>query len=463
MKIQKIIDYAIEEYNLTQHRKEITGLLSVLSQNKVGNFAEIGTRDGGTFYCFTQVTTGKCISIDLSSGRYGGIGKSNAIKRNRKLITDPNLESRFDVHFIEGDSHNFDTVKKLSQILGDEKLDFLFIDGDHTYMGVRKDYYIYKEFVKDGGLIAFHDIKSSDFHTREGCGVDILWNSLQNKVAIYKDDSDDMGFGNNIWGGIGIIQHRVSAPAKIFQVYYNQESMDCLDFSLTPYLNLSKDDYYENTVISNIAKDLKDGLFDCNFVGVTSWRLLEKARIDGSMLLNFIHSNMDKDVIIYSPDYSDLFPTGTPIDIWKLNEFGRYPIYQAADIINKSKVLKFDLFKKQWTYCFCNYWATKRDVFIRYVDEVLDPSIKVMNKNKKQFSKLLFKHRNKIENVCVFTLEGMIGSFLSNCMYNIVDMFQYQFKIKPMTIRQIEVKSIVKKHNTKEVSLDSILKSGKKK
>ena len=34
--------------------------------------------------------------------------------------------------------------------------DFLFIDGDHT--GVGRDYEMYRDLVRPGGLIAFHDI-----------------------------------------------------------------------------------------------------------------------------------------------------------------------------------------------------------------------------------------------------------------------------------------------------------------
>ena len=34
-------------------------------------------------------------------------------------------------------------------------LDLLFIDGDHSYEGVRQDYKMYSKLVRDGGLIAF--------------------------------------------------------------------------------------------------------------------------------------------------------------------------------------------------------------------------------------------------------------------------------------------------------------------
>jgi predicted O-methyltransferase YrrM len=38
-----------------------------------------------------------------------------------------------------------------------EPIDLLFIDGDHSYAGVKKDWEIFKEFVKPFGLVVFHD------------------------------------------------------------------------------------------------------------------------------------------------------------------------------------------------------------------------------------------------------------------------------------------------------------------
>ncbi|CAN2046944.1 hypothetical protein GMMP1_370018 [Candidatus Magnetomoraceae bacterium gMMP-1] len=36
-------------------------------------------------------------------------------------------------------------------------VDFLFIDGDHTYWGVRSDYFTYAPLVRPGGIVALHD------------------------------------------------------------------------------------------------------------------------------------------------------------------------------------------------------------------------------------------------------------------------------------------------------------------
>ena len=42
--------------------------------------------------------------------------------------------------------------------LFDAPIDVLFIDGDHTYAGVRQDWLMYRSLCARGALVAFHDI-----------------------------------------------------------------------------------------------------------------------------------------------------------------------------------------------------------------------------------------------------------------------------------------------------------------
>ena len=42
-------------------------------------------------------------------------------------------------------------------ILKDNYLDFLFIDGDHSYEGVKKDFELYSTIMSENGLITIHD------------------------------------------------------------------------------------------------------------------------------------------------------------------------------------------------------------------------------------------------------------------------------------------------------------------
>ena len=49
-------------------------------------------------------------------------------------------------------------LKKIKEVLNNGKIDFLFIDADHSYKGVKKDFKMYSPLVRLGGIIAFRDI-----------------------------------------------------------------------------------------------------------------------------------------------------------------------------------------------------------------------------------------------------------------------------------------------------------------
>jgi cephalosporin hydroxylase len=190
---KEIID---EAYNLgmMQNLYEIENALEFVKKLKVKNFMEIGTDQGGTFVCWSRVSdpNGLQISVDWAHGNWG-INTFDIQARNNKLSS---LGSN--VHILDGDSHAEAMYNNVKSIIGDEKLDLLFIDGDHSHLGVKLDYHMYKEFVKPGGWIGFHDIKATENHHSQGCYVDYFWDELQEKKVWFMADSN--------WGGIGFIQ-----------------------------------------------------------------------------------------------------------------------------------------------------------------------------------------------------------------------------------------------------------------
>lgn len=66
--------------------------------------------------------------------------------------------------FMHSDSRNVDW---------DKDIDILFIDGDHTYAGVKADYEKYEPYVVKGGLIILHDI------TNRRVGVPCFWKEIK--------------------------------------------------------------------------------------------------------------------------------------------------------------------------------------------------------------------------------------------------------------------------------------------
>jgi len=57
---------------------------------------------------------------------------------------------------ILGDSHNPATVERLTERLAGKAIDLLYIDGDHAYESVKRDYQLFSPLAPR--LIAFHDV-----------------------------------------------------------------------------------------------------------------------------------------------------------------------------------------------------------------------------------------------------------------------------------------------------------------
>lgn len=190
---KEIIDEAYH-LGMMQNPYEIENALEFVKKLNIKNFMEIGTDQGGTFLCWSRVSDpkGLQISVDWAHGPWGK-NTFNIQARNNKLSS---LGSN--IHILDGDSHTESMYNSVKSIIGDKKLDFLFIDGDHSHLGVKLDYHMYKEFVKPGGWIGFHDIKDTENHHVQGCFVDTFWNELQGEKTWFLADSN--------WGGIGFIQ-----------------------------------------------------------------------------------------------------------------------------------------------------------------------------------------------------------------------------------------------------------------
>ena len=191
--LNNILDKAYNLY-MPQEREEIEGLANFINDLQPEIVVEIGTKFGGTFMVWCELAPGIKISVDLIEGIHGGVTRESTDKRNdmfKELY--PNK-----CFFIEGNSHDDSTYNDLVNILNGKQIDFLFIDGDHTYEGVKQDYEMYKELVSDNGYIAFHDINDTPRHRDRNVYVSKLWNELIGEKIEFNIKAD--------WAGIGVIK-----------------------------------------------------------------------------------------------------------------------------------------------------------------------------------------------------------------------------------------------------------------
>lgn len=185
MNIIDLVDDAFRIGTL-QNREELVGFTHFVCGISPKISMEIGTWKGGVTHILSKISE-QVFTLDLD-----GYGDFDINKRNEFLSTYPNVK------LFVANSHFVSTFNAVKMYLGNNKLDLLFIDGDHSYQGVKEDYFMYKDLVRSGGYIIFHDIQ--DHERWKGISMEVprFWNDLngnKNEITIRSD-----------YGGFGILK-----------------------------------------------------------------------------------------------------------------------------------------------------------------------------------------------------------------------------------------------------------------
>ncbi len=195
----EIFDFISKKYfgvfGPAQDKEEFIRLLEIFKTKKPERICEIGTANGGTLFCFAKSASDNAtiMSIDLPGGEFGGGYPEWKIPIYRAFA-----KSNQKISLLREDSHKMETLEKVKKILNGEQIDFLFIDGDHSYEGVKKDFEMYGPLVKKGGIVSFHDIATISF---KECEVPKFWQEIKSNYD-YREFVKDLKESNF---GIGVL------------------------------------------------------------------------------------------------------------------------------------------------------------------------------------------------------------------------------------------------------------------
>jgi predicted O-methyltransferase YrrM len=180
---------------------EIAGLMRILETEPPKRVLEIGTASGGTLFLLTRVAAPDAllISVDLPRGQFGGGYARWRAPLYRSFGRDAQR-----VQLVRGDSHSPSTREQVRRLLHGGAIDLLFVDGDHTYEGVKKDVADYTPLVRPGGTVALHDIVPGGpgKHGDPG-GVPTFWQELRGEHPDATELVEDWEWGSC---GIGLIR-----------------------------------------------------------------------------------------------------------------------------------------------------------------------------------------------------------------------------------------------------------------
>jgi cephalosporin hydroxylase len=145
---------------LLQNPEEIAALCLLLrGHGPRDTYLEIGSAGGGTCrFIHQEVGLGRVLSLD--DGQHPRAGEQ-----------EENFAAIGGVTRFTGDSHAPEAAAFLAEEVGGPVLDIAFVDGDHSYAGVRQDVDLVLPYCRSGALLILHD-------TRECAGVERTWLQL---------------------------------------------------------------------------------------------------------------------------------------------------------------------------------------------------------------------------------------------------------------------------------------------
>ena len=142
----------------TQSDEEIVALLELLERERPRTVVEIGVDEGGTLLLWTRVAADDALLVAIDDRPLGLLGSASAWAFLRRGFA----RDRQRVHLVvPADSHTVQTLTAVERLLAGRAIDFLFVDGDHSFDGVKADFETYAPLVRPGGIVAFHDVATS--------------------------------------------------------------------------------------------------------------------------------------------------------------------------------------------------------------------------------------------------------------------------------------------------------------
>ncbi|MGH3692447.1 MAG: class I SAM-dependent methyltransferase [Pseudonocardiaceae bacterium] len=193
---EQVVDFAFNGYDGAfapiQSRHELLELARLVRSSEPTVVLEVGTARGGTFFVLTQMAqkNATLVSVDLP----GGIGGSGYPAWKEPILCSFATGEQ-SVHLIRADSHDPQTLTRVRTALRGQRVDLLFIDGDHSYDGVKADFEMYSPLVRPGGLICVHDVVPNPHNS--AIEVDEFWAEIGGSpdATVIRDPASLPGFG----------------------------------------------------------------------------------------------------------------------------------------------------------------------------------------------------------------------------------------------------------------------------
>ena len=180
---------ALDEYNISarartialdaskipgfyQSKTEFARYIDTVLKENPKFILEIGVAHGGSLFGHIKSAADDATIIALDIAPFDDVKRetfNSWVGPNQKLI------------LISGDSHSQEILDRVKEVLGENQLDVLFVDGDHSMRGAESDDNMYSPLLRLGGVRAFHDIVNC---VNYGSEVDRYWELRRGRCGV---------------------------------------------------------------------------------------------------------------------------------------------------------------------------------------------------------------------------------------------------------------------------------------
>jgi cephalosporin hydroxylase len=158
--MKKIVESFFDLGLIRQSRYELEEVGKILKgRPPLKHVLEIGAKFGGSLLYYSQFFHPEAIVIAIDP--VPAFKVKEVIQRSIK-----------ELHLIHGKSQELNTKLTVTRVMKENFLDFLHIDGSHSYEDVKHDFFSYSAFTNKDTMIVIHDIS-------EESGVKRFWNELK--------------------------------------------------------------------------------------------------------------------------------------------------------------------------------------------------------------------------------------------------------------------------------------------
>lgn len=164
-------------------RGEITGIVERVREREPETMLELGTHFGGSLYVWMRALSSleTVVSIDLQ------------FAPTIRLFETVARESSQNLSIIQGNANDIEIRNRAVKKAKTTEFDFIYIDADHSYEGIKKHFELYRPLVSSGGIICMNCIEDDNYEVKK------FWNEIKSEYDCEKVSGERPGVSGLVY------------------------------------------------------------------------------------------------------------------------------------------------------------------------------------------------------------------------------------------------------------------------